>query len=141
MRQIVEWGVPAELSGRLYHRGCINLPDLNLPVDIVLINNDNQSKSIGESYLIENEHGIFIKEVKWNVDVNYLDELIDEQYQKNSNTVNKYDPELCIGMMGSNRPEYKVDNELEFKFLIKTILSDEPIESLIRDIKLNSITL
>ena len=139
MRQIVEWGVPAKISGRIYNRGCINLPDLNLPVDIVLVNNSSKFKVIGESHLIEDERGIFIKDVKWNIDVNYLDDLIDEQYQKYSSRISKYDPELCIGMMGSDRLEYKGDKELEFKFLVKTILSDEPIESIIRDVKLNSI--
>mgnify|MGYP000067458824 CR=1 FL=1 len=41
MRQIVEWGVPAKISGRIYNRGCINLPDLNLPVDNEFISISN----------------------------------------------------------------------------------------------------
>lgn len=46
MRQIVEWGVPAKISKRVYHRGCIKLPDLNNPVDIKLMLDSDLEKKI-----------------------------------------------------------------------------------------------
>ena len=137
MRQIVEWGKPAKISERIYHRGCIKLPDLDNPVDIVLLNTIQQYKKIGEAYLIENGIGIFVKDVNWNIDIDYLDKVM---YGYNQNkTEGKYDPGVTISLLGHNRAEYVGKDELEFKFLTKMIDTTDGIEGLIRDIRLSSI--
>lgn len=148
MRQLVKWGVPAIISGRTYYRGSIKLPDLNLPVDVMLMNQQNDRSKIGEAYLIENEEGLFVKNINWYIDIDYLREVMDK-WEKHYREVFafqierekdwKYDREETICLMGTESNEYKDNNCLEFVFIARTILSDEPIHVLLRDVKLGSI--
>jgi hypothetical protein len=75
MIELAKWSVPAEVSGRIYHRYCIKLPNLNFPVDINLSNSNEEREKIGEAYLLENEYGLYAKDIKWFVDFEYLNNI------------------------------------------------------------------
>jgi hypothetical protein len=142
MIKLIEWGVPAEISNRVYNRGCIKLPDMSKPVDIMLINNQNEKAKVGEAYIYENEKGIFVSKINWFINYDYLQDLfikyLNDSYLNDSDfRCNKDDVSICL--IGYDEKEYTEPDCLEFGFLVKILLTDEPMESLIRDIRLNSI--
>lgn len=154
MRQIVEWGVPAKISKRVYHRGCIKLPDLNNPVDIkLMLDSDLEKKVIGKAYLVENELGIFIREdIEWFIDIEYLDSITVQLFKEYVEWHNKvslikinvddYDTDLTVACFGVDRKEYKEKDEVEFAFLLKNVFHSPDnkitLTSLLRDVKIGS---
>jgi hypothetical protein len=127
-------------SGRIYHRDSIKLKD-NPLVDIMLLNSHNKYQKIGEAELIENERGLFANNVKYLVDKEYLDKIVEdscERYlQENPNDL--YYTELTIACQGLNKEVYEKENEVEFAFLYRQLFIEDDITETIRDLKLNSI--
>jgi len=140
MIEILTWNKPMHTSGRIYHRGSIKLKD-NPLVDIMLLKSHNGYQKIGEAELIENERGLFANNVKYLVDKEYLDKIVEdscERYlQENPNDL--YYTELTIACIGSTRDEYKKENEVEFAFFYRQLFIEHDITETIRDLKLNSI--
>jgi len=127
------------ISSRIYHRGSIKLPD-NPIVDIMILNLKNDYCKIGECELIENERGIFINNIKYGVDKEYLDNIINIssiRYLKEEGV--NISKELTLGCMGPLKDVYKIENEAEFKFIYRQIFEDFDIKEIVRDIKLKSL--
>ena len=140
MIEILTWNKPMHTSGRIYHRDSIKLKD-NPLVDIMLLNSHNKYQKIGEAELIENERGLFANNVKYLVDKEYLDKIVEdscERYlQENPNDL--YYTELTIACQGLNKEVYEKENEVEFAFLYRQLFIEDDITETIRDLKLNSI--
>jgi hypothetical protein len=138
--EILTWNKPTHTSGRIYHRGSIKLKD-NPIVDIMILNDYNKYHKIGEAELIENERGLFANNIKYGVDKEYLDKIVEnsrERYlQENPNDL--YYTELTIACQGLNKEVYEKENEVEFAFLYRQVVEDCDIKEIVRDLKINSL--
>jgi hypothetical protein len=140
MIEILTWNKPMHTSGRIYHQGSIKLPD-NPIVDIMLLNSHNKYHKIGEAEIIENEIGIFANNIKYTVNKEYLDKIIEDSRERylQENPNNLYYTELIIACQGLHKQVYEEENEVEFVFLYRQLFVKDDIKETIRDLKLNSI--
>ena len=128
------------ISGRIYHRGSIKLPD-NSKVDIMVVNLLNKYEKIREAELVQNKIGIFDDNIKYLIKKEYLDQLISDSkkdYLKKYTGSKVYD-ELTISCMGRPANEYKEKNEVVFSFFSLLVFIEDDIKEIIRDLKLNTL--
>jgi hypothetical protein len=150
MKKLIEFGCKMPVSGRIYEKGNIIIPK-NKKTDIIILSSNwskwesfEEHKKIGEAEIIENEIGIFAKEIEYFIDLESLEKLQDSFIKT---MIDKYDEEiyytkdLCAGLFinGSNKGPIYSRGSIELKFLYHDIFNYKrsDIDEIIREIKIS----
>jgi hypothetical protein len=145
MKKLIEFGCKMPVSGRIYERGSVIIPK-DKKTDILILSSNwsiwecwQTYKKIGEAEVIENEIGIFAKEIEYLIDLESLEKLQDSFLKSESG---HYTKDLCPGLFtlkSGDIKNYSDKGSVDLKFLYHDIFNNKKsdMDEIIRELKIS----